>query len=171
VTGDKGGGTGKSTFARGLLDIYRFRGIDCQAYDGDKRNAQLYRHYKNLQPGVERIDFFTRGGADALLDNLENSQPQVVLVDLPAQSGEAFDNYETEMGLFADAGEMGYQVTTASVISRVADSVNALRLLMQYCGEAVDYLAVKNLFYGEPEKFSRFDESKTRKEFQSQGGW
>ena len=167
VTGDKGG-TGKSTFARGVLDCYLARGIACQPYDADRRNAQLYRHYKPA--GVRRLDFFTRGGADALLDDLEQHRPQTVLVDLPSQSGEAFENYEADIGLFAQARELGYDTTVALVLSRVADSINALRLTLDYCGDAVDYLAVKNLFFGEPDRFARFDRSQTRERLHQQGG-
>ena len=44
VTGGKGG-VGKSTFARGLLDILREAGLNVAAFDGDPTNAQLFRYY------------------------------------------------------------------------------------------------------------------------------
>ena len=51
VTGGKGGGTGKSTFARGLLDTLLTAGIDVAAHDGDHDNSQLFRHYKSTDAG------------------------------------------------------------------------------------------------------------------------
>jgi energy-coupling factor transporter ATP-binding protein EcfA2 len=169
VTGNKGG-TGKSTFARALLDVYRHYQIKCLAYDGDKTNAQLYRHYDQVEPGVVLLDIYTVTGVDRLIEDLDEKQPTVALVDLPAGSGDAFEKLESKTGLFADAASMGYRTTTVSVLSRVKDSVNTLRLLMQYCGDRVDYIAVKNLYYGAALEFARFDNSKTRGEFTSRGG-
>lgn len=70
VTGSKGG-TGKSTFARGLRDVLWHRGVSCAAYDCDGESPQLHRFYQAVEQGVHRIDIFTRGGADALIDDLE----------------------------------------------------------------------------------------------------
>jgi hypothetical protein len=169
VTGDKGG-TGKSTFARGLLDVYGNLGIQYTAYDGDPRNTQLHRHYTNVAPGVTRIDITKRGEADELLDDLEASKPGIVVVDLPAGSGEWFETFESDVDLIASAADIGYRLTIASVISRVKDSVNALRLLMNYCDRRVDYVVVKNLHFGEKDRFRRFDHSKTREQFLNLGG-
>lgn len=168
-TGDKGG-TGKSTWIRGLLDVYRYRGINCLAYDCDKRNSQLHRHYHRLDPGVKQADIFTRGGADSLLIDLDAQKPDVVLVDLPAQSGEFFERFEADLGLFKAIETLGYRATMVSVISRVKDSIGALKLLMDYCGSQVDYVVVKNLFYGDERFFNRYDSSKTRTAFLEQGG-
>jgi len=169
ITGDKGG-TGKSTFARVLVDILLQQGIKLVAFDSDKRNAQLYRFYNQaLASGVARIDLATRGGADALINQLEAAQ-EVILIDLPAGAGEDFERFEQEMDLIQTAKEMGYRLTVVSVINRVKDCVNSLRTLLDYCGDRVDYVVVKNLFFGTPERFQRFDESKTKTLFlQHQG--
>ncbi|MBJ7298574.1 MAG: chromosome partitioning protein ParA [Dolichospermum sp.] len=168
ITGDKGG-VGKSTFARGLLHLYINKQLKYLAYDSDHRNAQLYRHYDSAQPGVKLLDIFTRGGADDLLIDLEKELPPLVLVDLPAQSGLFFENFEKDLGVFDAVKGLGYRVTMVSVLSRVKDSVNILRILHKYCGDSygalryrVDYVVVKNLFHGEADKFERYDNSDTR---------
>jgi hypothetical protein len=161
ITGDKGG-VGKSTFARGLLHLYINKQLKYLAYDSDHRNAQLYRHYDSAQPGVKLLDIFTRGGADDLLIDLEKELPPLVLVDLPAQSGLFFENFEKDLGVFDAVKGLGYRVTMVSVLSRVKDSVNILRILHIYCGDRVDYVVVKNLFHGEADKFERYDSSDTR---------
>ncbi len=161
ITGDKGG-TGKSTFARVLVDILLQRSVKLVAFDSDKRNAQLYRFYNQaVESGVHRVDIATPGGADALVNQLEADQ-QVLLIDLPAGAGESFERFEQEMDLIQTAKELGYRITVVSVINRVKDCVNSLRTLLEYCSDRVDYVVVKNLFFGEPEKFQRFDESKTK---------
>ncbi len=176
VTGNKGG-TGKSSFARGLLDLYTHLGLSCRAYDSDTQNPQLFRHYGKTV-GVARIDIALRGGADVLLDDLEQRQAAIVLVDLPARSGNSFEHYERDVQLISSASELGYRLTVVSVLSRVKDAVNALRLLMEFCGDGlrptgghrVDYIAVKNLHFGDADKFKRFDQSKAKAQFLALGG-
>jgi hypothetical protein len=41
---------------------------------------------------------------------------------------------------------------------------------MQFCSDRVDYVAVKNLYYGAASEFARFDNSKTKGEFLNRGG-
>lgn len=45
------------------------------------------------------------------------------------------------------------------VISRVIDSINQLIDLHSFCGNPVDYIVVKNLFFGEPDEFTRYKNS------------
>ncbi len=97
VTSDKGG-TGKSTFSRGFLDLLLRKNISCLACDSDKRNAQLYRHYKEVRGGVKRIDVGVRGGADALLDDMEQVGTSVILVDLPAGEMKRLRNWKQRWG-------------------------------------------------------------------------
>jgi hypothetical protein len=169
ITGDKGG-TGKSTFGRGLLDTLQHRQIDCLAYDSDKRNSQLYRHYKDGGAGVKKIDITVKGGGDVLIDEMDQRQAAVMLVDLPAGAGEHLEKFEREMGFIAAAAEMGYGVTVVSVLSRVKDSINALRLMLEFTGDAVQHVAVKNLYFGEEARFVLFDESKVKQRLLESGG-
>ncbi len=66
--------------------------------------------------------------------------------------------------------ELGYGITIVSVLSRVKDSVNALKLLLDFAGDKVGYVAVKNLYFGEAEKFRILDNSKTKKQLEQLGG-
>lgn len=88
VTGDKGG-VGKSTFARGLLQLYINKDLVCLAYEADQRNPQLERHYVDkYRPLIRYVDIFRKGQADKLLIDMDNErQFSLFLLDLPAQSG------------------------------------------------------------------------------------
>jgi CobQ/CobB/MinD/ParA nucleotide binding domain len=163
VTGDKGG-TGKSTFARGLLDVLSHRGVKVAAYDGDRRNSQLFRHYRSIEGGVTQLDVMATGGADQLLDDMESGVAPVMLVDLPAGAGAALEDFEKETGFLEGATELGYRVSLVSVLSPVRDSVNALRVLMDALGEQANYVAVKNLHFGSDAQFELFNESKVKQE-------
>lgn len=94
----------------------------------------------------------------------------MTLVDLPAGSSKALAAFESEVGFIETARELGYRVTLVSVMSRVKDSVNALRLLMDDFEDRVSYLGVKNLFFGQPEKFQLFDHSQVRQRLLVAGG-
>jgi energy-coupling factor transporter ATP-binding protein EcfA2 len=169
VTGDKGG-TGKSTLSRGLVDIANHRGVSYVAYDSDKRNSQLYRHYQNTGGGISRLDFSTEDGADNLIVQMDTGTSQLIIVDLPAGGGELLEKYNLQLGLLSEAQDMGYDITIVSVMSRVKDSVNALRLLMDFTGDAAKHLAIKNLYWGTEDKFSLFDQSKVKQRLLDDGG-
>lgn len=169
VTGDKGG-TGKSTFSRGLLDMLSQHGVKVAAYDGDRRNSQLFRHYGSIEGGVTQLDVMATGGADRLLDDMESGVAPVMLVDLPAGAGAALEEFERETGFLEGATELGYKVTLVSVMSPVRDSVNALRVLMEEMGKQPQYVAVKNLHFGSDAQFELFDESKVKQELLKRKG-
>ena len=170
VTGDKGG-VGKSTFSRGLLQLYIDRNLFCIAYDADQRNNQLRRHHEKFNPGLVRcINVFDRGKADQLLIDLEAETFPLVLLDLPAQSGGVFELFVKELSFFDTlADELGYRVTMVSIINRLRDSVNILNALHKYCENKVDYVVVKNLFFGDKEKFGRYDGSPIRETLLGKG--
>ncbi|WP_138505754.1 hypothetical protein, partial [Nostoc sp. PA-18-2419] len=168
VTGDKGG-TGKSVVARILLDIYRHRNINCIAYECDQSNPQLYRHYNKVQPGVSALKLNQRGGADALQDDLKRLSPKVSLVDLPAGAAEYFESVAKDIFLFQNAQRLGYRITMVSVLGRVKDSVLQLKRLVDFCGDKVDYVLVKNLYWGDEHKFTRYNNSKVKQSVEALG--
>lgn len=179
IYGDKGG-VGKSAIARLLLDIYRFESIPCKAIDSDTSNADLYRCYRRLgdkaliiaeneQDAVERVDFTVRGEADYLVDSL-GDYSEVILVDLPARSREAFTNFIQELDLLNVAADEGYRVTIVHVLGKTRSSVMALKDVVELCGDGADYVVVKNLLFGEPHTFGRYDASQTRKKVLEQLG-
>jgi CobQ/CobB/MinD/ParA nucleotide binding domain len=155
VTGNKGG-TGKTTFARGLLDVYQHLGINCRAYDTDRGGPQLHRHY--AQTTLLNLAY----DAQDWLKHLETNSSDVVLVDTAAGSGIWFEQLEQELNLIQVATELGYRITLVSVIARNKDSQNALQVLMDCAGDRVDYVAVKNLWFGDETKYGQFDSSGAR---------
>ena len=169
VTGDKGG-TGKSVVARMLLDIYRHRNINCLAYECDQSNPQLFRHYNKIPPGVVALKLDERNGADAIQDNLKEFKPSVSLVDLPAGAADYFEKMSEDIFLFEGLERFGYKITTISVLGRVKDSVLQLKRLVEFCGDRVDYIVLKNLYWGKPENFTRYDNSKIRQTVLQKGG-
>jgi len=155
------GGTGKSIVARFLLDMYLANLIHVVAYDCDSNNPQLWRHYNSSVPGgVRTIKFNQHGFSKILKKDLSSSNPVVALVDLPSGVGEYFQDFVQEM----ESASLGYRITMVSVLGRGKDSIIQLKRLIEICESQVDYVVVKNLYWGEEEEeiFMRYNESKTR---------
>jgi hypothetical protein len=137
VTGNKGG-TGKTTFARGLLDVYQQLGINCQAYDTDRGGPQLHRHY----PQATTIDLSR--DAQQWLETLKRDRSDIVLVDMSAGSGIWVEQLAQHLNLIQVATELGWRLTLVSVVANGKDALNALQVLLDEFGDQVDYVAVKN---------------------------
>lgn len=170
VTGGKGG-TGKSTFARGVLEALLAAGIKVVAVDGDPENAQLHRYYKTMGDGVLRTELAKRNGGDAILKVMEEDEPDVILVDVAAGGSQILMRLQDESLFLSDAREMGYDFTIASVVSPIKDSVNMLKMAMDTTqGYPVRHVAVKNLNFGAEDEFELFESSKTKQRFEAEGG-
>lgn len=170
VTGGKGG-VGKSTFARGLLDVLLKAGVTVAAYDGDPDNAQLFRFYQDQGKGVQKLSLDIQGQADRLLDEMEANKAQVFLIDVAAGGSKTLRDLETDIGLISQAADMGYGFTVVSVLSRIKDSVNLLKLTLEMTeGLPAQQVAVKNLHFGEGDQFLLFNQSKTKERLAERGG-
>jgi hypothetical protein len=90
------------------------------------------------------------------------------LLELPPQSIQFFRSFESEMGFFKMVGKkLDMKVTMATVINRTKDSVNQFIHLRDFCGDKVDYVVVKNLFFGEKDRFERYDNTPLVKELKN----
>ncbi|MEA5606382.1 hypothetical protein VB732_35375, partial [Nostoc sp. UHCC 0252] len=85
----------------------------------------------------------------------------VALMDLPSGVGDYFKDFVQDI----EAASLGYHITMVSVLGRGKDSIIQLKRLIEVCGNQVDYVVVKNLYWGEEddEIFIKYNESKTRK--------
>ena len=161
IHGDKGG-VGKSVFARGLLDHYARKGVTVDAYDSDKRNPDLYRFYRD-NAAVSLIDLASNTAFDSVLDRFSTSENRA-LIDLAAGAGDALSTLVTgDIKIGAALRELDARATVVYVLSRSRPSLAALnQALLDFEGVPTDWIIVKNAYFGDPEKFTRYDNSKTR---------
>ncbi|WP_242054720.1 hypothetical protein [Nostoc sp. FACHB-190] len=139
--------------------MYLAHNIQVVAYDCDFNNPQLWRHYNSCVPGgVRTIKFNQWGFSEILKKDLSTLNPVVALMDLPSGVGEYFQDFVQDTKL----ASLGYRITMASVLGRSKDSIIQLKRLIETCGNQVDYVVVKNLYWGEEEAFIKYNESKTR---------
>jgi len=167
VHGDKGG-IGKSTTARALLDWSIRQERHYTAFDSDHRNPHLFRYYDAIHP-VKRVDVMSQGGIDPVFNELATGDRNV-LVDLPAGVGTSLERLFQEVDIGDALAELGARATLVVVISRLKDSIEVLRLTMEAFKDVpTDYVVVKNLYFGDSDKFTRYEHSKTRKDALAKG--
>jgi len=173
VHGGKGG-TGKSMWTRGFLQTCIDQNRKIVAVDADNTNPDLLRYYGESSEHfqIQKLNVFKDGSLDRFFDrirkmiepqldtyNQPSPLPSLFLLELPPQSSQAFKKFIEQGFLETAANDYNIRVTIVVVISRVSDSVKQLIDLYSYCGNKVDYLVVKNLFYGEEEEFTRYNNS------------
>lgn len=168
VDGDKGG-VGKSVVAGSLVDWIFGKGRSVAVVDGDARNADVGRLFDDLLP-VKQADLRVHDGWMDVTDFVYG-QPadRTVVISMPAGIG---GELKREADRFADmAKQLARPIMLLWVINRTPDSVILLREALDSIGGHLAHRVVfKNLFFGEPEKFRRWDGSETRKEFERSGG-
>jgi CobQ/CobB/MinD/ParA nucleotide binding domain len=180
VTGDKGG-VGKSTFARGLAQTYIDNAVKFVGLDADNSNPHLIRFYEKAA-NIQRLDISNSDKLDEFVDNLKElvypkskesgkyrDSQSLILLETPSQFLPTLKILITEMG-FLDVvnNKCKMQVTIVIVISTIIDCITQLLELYSFCGDRVDYVIVKNLFYGETEQFTFYNSSEEIKVIEQQ---
>ncbi|MFN6499031.1 MAG: hypothetical protein RMX65_018820 [Nostoc sp. DedQUE01] len=173
VDGGKGG-VGKSMWTRGFLQTCIDANRRIVAVDADNSNPDLLRYYGEYDEycQIEQLNIFKDGSIDRFFDQIKrmiepepdtyNQMPppeSLFLLELPPQSRQIFKRFIEQEFLETAANDYDIRVTIVVVIGRVSDSVKQLIDLYSFCGNQVDYIVVKNLFYGEEEEFSRYSKS------------
>jgi hypothetical protein len=171
IDGGKGG-VGKSMWTRGIVQAYIDKKTDFIAFDADNSNPDLLKYYgKHCR--IQHLNIFKDGSIDKFFDQMKKMiypeldeynqklpSESLFLLELPPQSRQIFKKFITQMEFLEIAkSDYNMKVTMVVVISRVSDSVQQLIDLYSFCGSNVDYIVVKNLFFGEEDEFTRYDNS------------
>jgi len=165
--GDKGG-VGKSWTCSVFTDWMVKRQIPTALVDGDTRNPDVSRMFGDTLP-VSNANLRSHDGWMDLTDFMVAHPDKAIVVSMPAGIGGEF---RKESARFSQVVEMLHRpLTMFWVINRLPDSVNLLTEATNVIGEKLHRkFVVKNLFFGDAEKFTRWDSSETRKRFEKSGG-
>jgi hypothetical protein len=168
VHGDKGG-VGKSFLATVLVEYLCERGCKVAVVDADARNADLHAVFSGGDFPTLQTDLREEDGWTELASFLESIPHKDIVVSLPAGVG---DEVTKNRDLFRDAlQDLRRSLVAFWVLNRTPHSVALLRPFMdRYADTARTMVAVRNCFFGAPERFGRWNAAKTREAFLAVGG-
>ena len=168
--GDKGG-VGKSFACQVYLDslLANWNADRVIVVESDTRNPDVARTFQSHMR-VEKIDLKVHDGWMALVDLLADDNNAEVVVSLPSGIGHYLEE-EAEY-LVPVLEDLGHELRVYWAINRLKDSIILLKEFLHspLSSLASEMVVIKNGFFGEEKKFTRWDESKTRKEFLSRKG-
>lgn len=152
IGGEKGG-VGKSVVARLLAQYWIDRALPFAGVDSDASHGALVRHYGEFS---QFVDLRTNEGADQILDRALGAERRV-LVDLPAQSAQALDQWLTGANVLALARELGAPITFWHVSDGGFASVLQLDKALDRYTDQVSHVVVRN--HARSKDFSQLEAS------------
>ncbi|NJN32749.1 MAG: hypothetical protein HC824_21810 [Synechococcales cyanobacterium RM1_1_8] len=167
------GGTGKTLFCRTLFHLLKGEGIYTLGFDGDRENPEFWDYHKNESNPVLRLDFLNIDDARQFISQLEESQPQVALFDMPGASGAATREQFARFNLFHTLKDEldGYEVTVVAVMNDCFNAIGSLKMMMEAFDEQAKYVAVLSDFWAKGKTpFQRWKGCERRKHFLQLGG-
>ena len=187
VDGDKGG-VGKSLVTRAIVDLYlnaeetRIGGrrYVLAVYDADRRNPDVcgrggytpgpritFAELATLDSEAGWIDFGNKLEPAIALGRSDDTEVRVI-VSMPAQIGRVFD------GSVALVNTVLQELNAVPVwvLSRTREGVTALEeRVAAYPKQYASGVAVRNLFFGDREKFVLWEKSEIRQRLVADGHW
>jgi hypothetical protein len=143
------GGVGKTLLAAQLATYLHKQNIPFVALDLDSENRKEggLNHYINT---AHKIDLHTIKGFDAILEHIENGE-EIVLVDMPAATGQLFFQWFSDMYLFCQ--EQGIEFVFFCLITSDISSVTNTLNWVHQLSDKVTYVVVKNPLGAEHPRF------------------
>ena len=187
ILGGKGG-TGKTLFARLLYYALSEAKVKVIGIDSDIENPEFANYHADSDRfSVCGLDFLSLSQGKKLFSLLTGQvseqvkkavprvadccPPDVVVIDMPGASGHQCREQMDLFGFIPVCKDLGYSVTVITVLNNGYSPIDSLNAMMSFCGESVDYLAVKSLFWQCDEHgFMRWKGSKVYKQFKKYGG-
>lgn len=163
IGGEKGG-VGKSVTARVLAQWAIDRGLPFVGMDADQSHGALARFYAEY---THVIDLNSPEGADQIMDRALGNE-RIVLVDLPAQSVVALQNWLSDADVLSFADEMAIGITFWHVTDGGFASVGELGQSLARLGDRVQHVVVRN--FGRSREFDQFENSAARARLDALGG-
>ena len=172
VLGGKGG-VGKTLFCRLLFFYFNQAKANFAAFDADRENPELHTLHANCEPAVQLFDFLDVNQTKLFLGYLEESQPEIVFLDMPAASShgvrEQFERFDL-LNMAMDPS-LGYRITVVGVLNHSYHAIGSLSEMMEAFGERADYVTVlSEMWIADGHNFELWHDSEDRKLFEKLKG-
>ncbi|NET56204.1 MAG: hypothetical protein F6K47_08505 [Symploca sp. SIO2E6] len=137
------GGIGKSTVTKALGDYHHERGIDCIIFDTDRSNADVWRAFGGE---FHQLAIFSEAKRfqDAANSIFNAAFEKRVLVNTPAQVMPSLKDWIEKNALLELAEEEGIIFVMVFVTNGELDSLSLLKKTLDYFGNRVQHVIVKN---------------------------
>lgn len=167
VDGDKGG-VGKSFACSALIDKFMADNMPVAAVEGDTQNPDVARMFEGAIP-LRSCNLRDPDGWMDLLDFMMEERDKPVIVSMPAGIGARM---KVEGLAFCDNMSLiNRPIHLVWLLNRLPDSINLLSDALNILQPSLQSkTAIKNLYFGESRKFGRWDESHTKRDFETTGG-
>ena len=164
--GGSKGGVGKSFLSMALADyLTQFKGRKIILIESDTSNPDVGKTFtQNDDVEVLSLSLDNADGWIELVNSCEGSNRDLV-VNSAARSGKAVEKFGGT--LIGSLDELHMQLVSFWVINRQRDSIELLKKYMDIVPGELH--VVRNTFYGEPQKFELFNNSKTKIEAEKRG--
>lgn len=163
VGGEKGG-VGKSVVARVLAQQFIDHNIPFAGIDADQTHGVLVRSYAEY---TQQVKLTAPESTDQILDRALGANREV-LVDLPGQSAQSLRAWLNEADVLRFGSELGITFTYWHVIDGGFASVSELAQTLDFFGERLRHIVVKN--FGRGSDFSAFEQSAASAHLDRLGG-
>lgn len=171
VSGGKGG-VGKSTVSNALIHFLIDKKDEVLIVDADTSNPDVAKAYNKDSEGIKEIMTINLDSADGwieLINVCDTNKDTTIVVNTPARTRDAVNSYNEILKNSID--ELGRTFVTIWVINRQRDSVELLKEYAQTMQhEKMLIHVLRNLYFGDSNKFELYNKSQTREFIESNGG-
>lgn len=165
--GDKGG-VGKSVVCGAYADWLMMAEKPVVIVDGDSRNPDVGRIFEGVLP-ICYANLHLHDGWMDMIDFVHEHHDKTIVISMPAGVGRELKQETTRLNTVAN--NLSMRLHLVWVINRTLDSVNLLNSALEsWAGQLSSKTVIKNLFFGEPDKFRRWEDSRTKTSFVKDGG-
>ena len=168
VGGSKGG-VGKSKVSFALIDYLTEKENKILLLETDTSNPDVYKAHHPHENGnlvCKIADLDVPEGWIELVNVADEHPEHIVVINSAARSNTGIEKYGAM--LRETLGELNRELVTFWVINRQWDSIELLRGFLNAFPDALVHVC-RNLYFGEPEKFALYNESKAREIIERKG--
>ena len=168
VGGSKGG-VGKSKLSFALIDYLTEKENKILLLETDTSNPDVYKAHHPHENGnlvCKIADLDVPEGWIELVNVADEHPEHIVVINSAARSNTGIEKYGAM--LRETLGELNRELVTFWVINRQRDSIELLRGFLNAFPDALIHVC-RNMYFGEPEKFALYNESKAREIIERKG--
>ncbi len=169
MVGGSKGGTGKSTVCSAVLDYLETQGKEPVLIETDTANPDVYKAYKT-EGRTTAIELDTSEGWIDLVNFADKNRGRPLVVNTAARNLTAVSKFGKT--LESTLEELDRELVTIWTINRQRDSLELMGDYLETLPVSDRHTlhVVRNLHFGEPDKFQLYNDSETRKRVESAGG-